>query len=88
VDILGGLDSLATKAAAGLLDSQYEFDQALFRLLASAHEGHLGASPCTASSIIFERGVSFVSISSDGIKLPQIFVLGAYFFLVLTKLKH
>lgn len=79
VDILGGLDDLATKAATGGWESQYEFDQALFSLLASAHEGHLSANPCTSSSIVFERGVSFVSISFDGIELPQIFVLGEYF---------
>ena len=85
VDILDGLDTLATKAATGVFESQYEFDQALFMLLASAHEGHLSAFPCTRSSITFQRGVSFVSISSDGIELPQIFVLGTYLFPDMTK---
>lgn len=58
--------------------SQYAFDQALALLLTSAHEGHLYTSFCTSLSISYQRGIDLISLSSDGIKLPKIYVLGMY----------
>ncbi|KAG4029615.1 hypothetical protein MFRU_015g01520 [Monilinia fructicola] len=55
--------------------SQYAFDQALALLLTSAHEGHLYTSFCTSLSISYQRGIDLISLSSDGIKLPKIYVL-------------
>ena len=75
MDILGGIDAIGKKAAAGGFKSQYAFDQALARLLTSAHEGHLFTSLCTASTILYVRSVDFISLSTDGVKLPLIYTL-------------
>jgi len=77
VDILGGMDDIGTKAAAGGYQSQYEFDQAIVQLLNSAHEGHLGTHLCSSSSISFVRGVDIVSVSVDGVQAPLIYTVGA-----------
>jgi hypothetical protein len=78
VDILGSLDALATKAASGGFNSQYLLDQALTTLVSSAHEGHLYQSFCTDGTIGYQRNVNLVSISKDGVALPEIFVLGVF----------
>jgi hypothetical protein len=82
VDILGGMDDIGTKAAAGGYQSQYEFDQAIVQLLNSAHDGHLSARPCSSSSINFVRGVDIVSISVDGVQAPLIYTIGASLHLI------
>ncbi|PVH76795.1 hypothetical protein DL98DRAFT_357750, partial [Cadophora sp. DSE1049] len=78
VDILDGLDKLAYKAATGGFQSQYTLDLALAALLTSAHEGHLAARYCTSVTILYERPVQFISVSTDGIKLPEIYVLSDF----------
>ncbi|TVY83851.1 Peptidase S41 family protein [Lachnellula suecica] len=77
VDILGGLDAIGSKAAAGGYKSQYAFDLALNTLVNSAHDGHFSLDTCTGGTIRFKRGRSplgFVSVSKDGVALPEIFL--------------
>lgn len=82
-DILGGLETLASRAATGGFQSQYNLDQALTALLTTAHEGHLFTKFCTsaASTIIYQRPFNLVSVSSDGIKLPEYYLQGIEIFL-------
>jgi hypothetical protein len=75
VDLLGGVDIIAEKAAAGGFSSQYEFDTAFYSLFAATHEGHLGSQFCTAKAISYQRAVSFISVSRDGLEIPQIYDL-------------
>jgi hypothetical protein len=69
-----------SKAAAGGFSSQYEFDLTLNQLVVSVHEGHLFISTCTAGSILYQRGyparLQLVSVSEDGLQLPQIYIYG------------
>ena len=53
VDLLGGVDSIASKAAVGAFSSQYEFDQAFYTLFALTYGGHLGSQFCTAKTISY-----------------------------------
>ncbi|KUJ09328.1 uncharacterized protein LY89DRAFT_657656 [Mollisia scopiformis] len=78
-DILGELDSLASKIAAGRIKSQYLVDQALNQIVASAHEGHLYASFCSLQAISYLRPFQLVSVSQDGIQLPELYVLSDFF---------
>lgn len=78
VDILGGLDDISSKASSGGFNSQYAFDQALARLMTSAHEGHLYTTLCTASAISYYRSVDFISLSLDGVQLPLVYTLGSW----------
>ncbi|CZR62937.1 uncharacterized protein PAC_12834 [Phialocephala subalpina] len=75
VDILGGLDSLASKAAAGGFKSQYLLDIALNDLITSAHEGHLYTSFCSLQAISYQRPFNLASVSSDGVELPKLYLL-------------
>ncbi|KAG9233314.1 hypothetical protein BJ875DRAFT_496766 [Amylocarpus encephaloides] len=78
VDIMGGLDDIAQTAADGGYESQFAFDQALEELIVSAHEGHLGLSQCTSGIIHYQRGeegLELVSVSEDGVKLPEVWML-------------
>lgn len=75
-DLLGGLDKIEKKAITGGYKSQYEFDTALDTLLRSAYEGHLSLDLCSLSIFIFKTNVSLVSVSSDGISLPEVYITG------------
>lgn len=75
-DILGGLDDLASKVSSGSISSQYVLDEALNKLVTSAHEGHFYASFCSLSAIQYIRAVQLVSVSRDGIEVPELYVLG------------
>ena len=75
VDLLGGLDAISTKAAAGQYQNEYDFELDIFNLLFSAQDGHLLYEPYLIGGFTFSRNVGLVSISADGIQLPK-----AYFY--------
>ncbi|PHH61483.1 hypothetical protein CDD81_330 [Ophiocordyceps australis] len=69
-DILGGLEKMGSKE----YKSQNDFDLDLVSLVASAHDGHFGVTPCTMSLFSFQRDHSgIVSVSSDGLSLPELY---------------
>ncbi|KAJ6129262.1 peptidase S41 family protein [Penicillium capsulatum] len=73
VDIPAGLDEIEANATKSLYKSQFDFDQGVDRLLRSAHDQHLRMDTC--ANIVFEFHVDFplVSVSSDGLEVPEIF---------------
>ncbi|KAF8858784.1 hypothetical protein BDZ45DRAFT_802182 [Acephala macrosclerotiorum] len=75
VDILGGLDALASKAAAGGFKSQYALDMTLNQLIASAREGRLYSAFCSLQAVSYQRSFQLVSVSQDGVELPKLYVL-------------
>ena len=84
VDILGGLEDIATAIDNGEYKSEYEFGWALYSLVASAHDGHFNYLPDSVGAIfVFGRKIPLVSVSEDGKKLPSVFafpdVLGMQF---------
>ncbi|KAJ5913253.1 hypothetical protein N7504_002136 [Penicillium tannophilum] len=72
-DLLGGLDKIERKAAAGEYKSQYEFDTDLKALSLSTYQSHFTLTLCSMSLFIFENSVPLVSISSDGTSLPEVY---------------
>lgn len=73
VDIWGGLDYLEQQASENKYASQYEFDTAMFDLMSSVHDGHLSVLGCSLSVFSFSAGDALVSISRDGLELPEIY---------------
>ncbi|CAI7669875.1 unnamed protein product [Penicillium discolor] len=73
VDIWGGLDYLQQQAADNKFGNQFEFDTALSDFFISAKDGHLSLLPCSFMPFMFVGHESLVSISSDGLQLPQIY---------------
>ncbi|OQE20261.1 hypothetical protein PENFLA_c017G06559 [Penicillium flavigenum] len=76
VDICGGLDYLQQQAADNKFGNQFEFDTALSDLFISAKDGHLSLQPCSYMPFAFVGHESLVSVSSDGLQLPQIYTFG------------
>ncbi|KAL9088905.1 MAG: hypothetical protein Q9165_005962 [Trypethelium subeluteriae] len=74
-DLVAGLNNLKRRVSSQSFSSQYAFEIALTELINTAHEGHLGPPSCVSPAIQFQRQVSLVSVSEDGVKLPQVFVL-------------
>lgn len=75
-DLLGGLDKIERKAAAGEYKSQYDFDAELKALSISAYQSHFRLTLCSLSLFIFRNSVPLVSISSNGTSLPEVYTKG------------
>lgn len=76
IDLMGFLDDIKDQVKNGTLTSQYDLDAALLKLTYDAHDGHLVLYVGTIGAFIFELPISLVSVSEDGKKLPEIYVLG------------
>ncbi|KAE8411967.1 hypothetical protein BDV36DRAFT_305286 [Aspergillus pseudocaelatus] len=74
-DLLGGMDEVLAKARNNQFASHYEFDNAILQVLHSANDGHLGGILCSNTVFYFKNLVSLISISSDGVQLPQLYTL-------------
>ncbi|KAK1774683.1 hypothetical protein QBC45DRAFT_32364 [Copromyces sp. CBS 386.78] len=74
IDLLKGFSKIRNKAVANTYKSQYEFDNDIKSLIHRANEGHLEIHLCSHQVFRFHRtGPSLVSISSDGLELPNIY---------------
>lgn len=77
VDLLGGLQSIRTKATGGKYTSQYQFDEAIQDLINSANDGHLWVETCSTSAFAFYTDVGGIaSFSTDGSSPPSLYVGG------------
>lgn len=74
-DLLGGLDTILDKVNADGYSSQFEMDLELSRLIKSAHDGHLVFSLCSQSIFDYVIDLPLVSISTDGLSLPDVYTL-------------
>lgn len=76
VDIVGTLDNMKSKLTSGGFTSEYEFQMQMLELFTSAYDNHFAWQPdILASAMQFQRppGTELVSVSADGIALPEIF---------------
>lgn len=74
VDIMGGLDQLASDIDAGKFSNEYDFGWALYTLIQGAHDGHFTYVPDSVGGIFqWGRNVPLVSVSEDGEQLPAVF---------------
>ena len=72
-DVLSKLASVKANLEADLYVNEYAFQADLYQVFAPAHDGHFILYPdLLTEPIEFGRGVPLVSISSDGVEIPQI----------------
>ncbi|KAK1985040.1 peptidase S41 family protein [Colletotrichum cereale] len=76
-DIEGGLDDISKKAEAGQYKSEYEFQLAIFKLIASAHDGHFAFRGDVFKAFSFRNALAsdIVSVSRDGVEVPKLYHL-------------
>ncbi|KAL9029600.1 MAG: hypothetical protein Q9196_002174, partial [Gyalolechia fulgens] len=75
VDLLGGLDAIQQAVNRGAYTNEYDFEAAVQKLVYSTHDAHLILYAGALSVFTFGAPLSIVSLSSDGIALPKIFIL-------------
>lgn len=76
VDIIGELDTMQKQVAAGNFKTEYEFQLKMLNLFTKAYDNHFAYQPdILASAMQFQRptGSELVSVSSDGVALPEIY---------------
>ncbi|KAL2061185.1 hypothetical protein VTL71DRAFT_7458 [Oculimacula yallundae] len=79
VDVLAGLDLIQTKIDTGVFKNQYEFEATLQRLIYSAHDDHLDIAWGILGVFAFGTSYRIVTVSADGIELPQVYVAADIF---------
>lgn len=73
-DIIGDTQALRGAVENGIIVSEYEFQQNLTKIFASAHDGHLYMNMDVTSVFGFVRSVGdIVSVSLDGKRAPEIY---------------
>jgi hypothetical protein len=75
-DILGGIDNILGKVKSNSYTSQFEMDLEITHLIKTAHDGHLVFQLCSQSIFTYQIDIPLVSISTDGLALPQVYTLG------------
>jgi hypothetical protein len=76
VDIVGELDTMQKQVAAGGFETEYDFQMQMLNLFNRAYDNHFAYQPdILASAMQFQRppGTELVSVSSDGMALPEIY---------------
>lgn len=78
VDLWGGLDRISHLAAKNIYTSQEDFDADIYNLFASAYDGHLTVNGlCSQQLFTYSTPMPVVSVSKDGLELPEIYAAGA-----------
>jgi len=75
VDLLGGIDTILEKVKGGGYSSHFEMDLEISNLIKSAHDSHLVFQLCSQTIFNYVIDLPLVSISSDGLSLPEIYTL-------------
>jgi hypothetical protein len=78
VDLLGGIDTILDKVKGDGYSSQFEMDLKISNLIKSAHDSHLVFQLCSQSIFNYVIDLPLVSVSSDGLSLPEIYTLSKY----------
>lgn len=75
VDIYGELATIQAKLSNGSYANEYQFEFELYRVFQTAHDGHFRYSPTLVAGIFnFARPQPIVSVSVDGVSLPQLYL--------------
>lgn len=74
-DLLGGVDLILAKVNNNAYSSQFEMDLEVSHLIRSAYDGHLNFQLCSQSIFSYEIDMPLVSISTDGLSLPEVYTL-------------
>ncbi|KAF7717900.1 Uncharacterized protein PECH_002700 [Penicillium ucsense] len=74
-DLLEGISVISKKVKSNGYSSQFQTDLDVSNLIKSAHDGHLVFQLCSQSIFDLAIDLPLVSISSNGLKLPEIYTL-------------
>ncbi|KAK3716553.1 hypothetical protein LTR37_006449 [Vermiconidia calcicola] len=74
VDLEGGLDEIANTLQDGGYSNEYDLQLDIYKLMVSAHDGHLNFNPDIKSVFYFMRENNLVSVSKDGLALPEVYL--------------
>ncbi|KAL8749193.1 MAG: hypothetical protein Q9199_007833 [Rusavskia elegans] len=75
VDLLGGLDSIQRAVDTGVYKNEYDFEAAVQKLVYATRDAHISLYAGALSVFTFGAPVSIVSVSTDGIAYPKVFIL-------------
>ncbi|KAM3076897.1 hypothetical protein ACMFMG_003635 [Clarireedia jacksonii] len=74
-DVFAKLASVKSNLENGTYANEYEFQEDLYQVFAPAHDGHFVVYPDLLTKVFeWRRKRSLVSISSDGVELPKIYL--------------
>ncbi|KAK5675353.1 hypothetical protein LTS10_012120 [Elasticomyces elasticus] len=73
VDIFESLDAVARDVEAGFYTSEYAVQFELTQIIVSARDCHFNYLPDLTESFTWQRGGFLVSVSPDGVSLPDIY---------------
>ncbi|KAF3931283.1 hypothetical protein ABW19_dt0204900 [Dactylella cylindrospora] len=73
IDIVAGIHELAYQVRTNVITQEYDFELKLYTLFAGANDGHLTALLGALLPIRFSAPLIIVSVSRDGIALPEVF---------------
>ena len=77
VDAFATFDQIRDNITSDAYHGEYDFQMALYKLVIAIHDDHLEYVPdLVADSFSFTRPVSLASISTDGVSLPKLYVVG------------
>ncbi|KAI9890215.1 MAG: hypothetical protein M1814_004377 [Vezdaea aestivalis] len=74
VDVMGRLDAIKQKAAAGGFQGEFDFELELYNLFSAAADSHFGYSPVLLDTFLVNRP-PLVSVSVDGLQSPKVYFL-------------
>ena len=77
IDLLGGLDSIQRAVDNGAYKNEYDFEVAVQKLVYATHDAHVSLYAGALSVFSFGAPVSIVSVSTDGIAYPKVFIIGS-----------
>ena len=77
VDIIASLNSIQQRVQAGQFQNQYTFEVAVQEVVLAAHDDHLTLNAGILGAFTFGSPLRIVSVSTDGIQLPKIFIAGS-----------
>lgn len=76
VDLMSELQQLRGKVSSGGFTSEIEFERNISAILGKAQDGHLSFQLDGLNTFEYYRNYQLVSVSSDGMETPKIYVYG------------
>ena len=73
--MLGGLDQIAKNAISGYYKTQYDLEYDTAQIVSSAYDRHLAFSSFLLNLFSFRRKDFLVSVSTDGVQIPKVYVM-------------
>ena len=73
VNLVGSIDHIISKVQSGSYDSEYDVQLDLYDVLTSAYDFHLIYKPDILSVFSWSRESYLISVSTDGVSLPNVY---------------